>query len=131
MKTPILMVVLLSGILVPGFAHADPFCALLRKFVNSVEPGEKREFTFHTLWGGDFKDSHEDDDVIYAKRCIHNNYAPAKAVCDYLMEHGAVEFAGNNVKDAVRCLSPKTDFAPQFVLHLASFSFSVGSENRG
>ncbi len=68
---------------------------------------------------------------MYAKGCVHHNYAPAQRVCEYLMQYGAVEFAGNNVKDALSCLSPKTRFAPSVGLHRASFSLSFGSENRG
>lgn len=129
MKTALLSVALFTTAVTSTAADGQSLCAPLRSFVNSVKPGETREFTFHTSWGGNFKDSQEV--VIYAKRCIHNNYAPAKMVCDYLMESGAVEFAGNNVKDVVTCLSPKTHFAPRFGLYRASFSFSVGSDNRG
>ncbi|HEY4367725.1 MAG TPA: hypothetical protein VGN07_10880, partial [Steroidobacteraceae bacterium] len=114
---------------VTSASGAQLLCAPLREFVRSVRPGEVRELTFHTSWGSDFKDSSEE--AIYAKRCVHNGYAPAEKVCDYLMEYGAVEFAGNNVKDALTCLSSNTRFAPLFGLHRGSFSLSFGTENRG
>jgi hypothetical protein len=107
----------------------ESLCEAQREFVSSVQRGETREFTFHTSWDADFKDSSED--AIYAKRCNHDRYAPAKKVCEYLMEHGAVEFAGNNVKDALACLSPETRLARALGLHRASFSFSFGTDDRG
>ena len=47
------------------------------------------------------------------------------------MEHGAVEFAGNNVKEALACLSPRTRFAPLVGLDRGSFSLTVGTDSRG
>ena len=129
MRTSLLAVTFCTTVVATTPSVAQSLCAPLSEFVRSVKPGETREFTFHTSWGGNFNDSH--DEVMYAKRCLHNDYAPAKNVCVYLMESGAVEFAGNNVKEAVACLSPKTHFAPQLALHRASFSFNVGSDNRG
>ena len=107
----------------------DPFCAPLQAFARSVRSDEHHEFTFHTLWGGNFNDS--PDPAVFAKRCDHNGYAPAKAVCDYLMENGAVEFSGNNAKHALACLSPGTRFAPLVSLDLGAFSLSYGTPERG
>lgn len=131
----------LSGIIILSAAvvaassafDAQSLCTPLQEFVRSVKPGELREFTFHTSWGSDFKDSPESpsDLVMSAKRCIDHGYAPAKKVCEYLLEHGATEFAGNNVKDALTCLSPKTRFASMVGLHRGSFSLSFGTPNRG
>jgi Methyltransferase domain len=50
-------------------------------------------------WGSGFKGS-GNELALYAKRCDHNGYEPAKAVCAYLMEHGATEFSGNNAQNA-------------------------------
>lgn len=105
------------------------FCKVLRGFVESLKPNEKREFSFHTSWGGNFKDSPEP--AVVARRCVHNGYEPAKEVCDYLMEHGSAEFAGTNVQGAISCLSKKTRFAPLFQLNSGTFSFSHGSDDRG
>lgn len=114
----------------PAVSGAETLCGALREFVSSVKAEETREFTFRTSWGGGFKDSPEQE-VMFAKRCDHGGYAPAKIVCEYLMEQGSVEFAGNNVKDALACLSPQTRFAPEVALHRASFSFGVGTDDRG
>jgi hypothetical protein len=112
---------------------AQSLCTPLQEFVRSVKPGELREFTFQTSWGGDFKDSSESPSelVMSAKRCIDHGYAPAKKVCEYLLEHGAAEFAGNNVKEALTCLSPKTHFASMVALNRGCFSLSFGAQNRG
>jgi hypothetical protein len=113
-------------------AHAAPapeFCKVLRAFVTSVQPDETREFTFRTSWGSNFKDDPEP--AMWAKRCEHEGYGPAKNVCAYLMDHGSTEFTGVDVKDTVACLSPKTKFDRGLSLNLASFNFSYGSDNRG
>lgn len=68
----------------PSVAGADPLCPPLRSFVQSVGPHETRTFAFRTSWGEGFKDS-EAPHVLGAKRCEHGEYAPAKAVCAYLM----------------------------------------------
>lgn len=113
-------------------AHASPdpdFCKVLRAFVDSVQPDQTHEFTFHTSWGSNFNDA--DELALAAKRCVHNSYAPAENVCAYLMEHGSTEFTGADVKDAISCLSRKTKFDPRLNLNEALFSFSYGSEDRG
>ena len=62
---------------------------------------------------------------------MHFNFGPAKGVCAYLMENGATEFAGNNAKDAIRCLSKTTRFADRLMLDGIQISFSYGSDDRG
>jgi len=121
---PYLAFVVLSAIAgAPTARGAESLCSSLREFVNSVKPGETREFTFYTSWGRGFDASSE---AIAAKGCSHGDYLPAQKVCDYLMEHGSVEFAENNVKQALGCLSPETRLAPTLRLRRASFSLSIG-----
>jgi len=108
----------------------DQLCVSLRKFVESVRKNESKVFAFHTSWGSDFKGS-DDESVLYAKRCDHGGYDPAKSVCAYLMEHGAVEFSGNNVKVVVMCLSRNTHFADRLDLHRVELSLTYGTENHG
>jgi hypothetical protein len=107
----------------------DGLCKSLRSFIASVNPNETRVLKFRTSWGSNFKD--DDEPAFAAKRCEHGGYDPAKAVCDYLMEHGATEFSGNNAKSAVSCLSKQTRVAAGLQIHSVSVSFSVGTENRG
>lgn len=108
----------------------DELCVSLRKFVESVRPNESKAFAFHTSWGSGFKGS-DDESALYAKRCDHGGYDPAKAVCAYLMEHGAVEFSGNDAKTVVMCLSRNTHFADRLDLHRVELSLTYGTENHG
>ncbi len=114
----------------PTEAAVPGLCGPLRKFVESVAPNQLKTLEFHTSWGSDFKDS-GGEPTIAAKRCIHNGYGPAKAVCAYLMQHGATEFAGNNAKDALVCLSRQTHFADRLVLDEIEISLPYGTEQRG
>jgi hypothetical protein len=107
---------------------ADGLCKPLRDFVGSVKPNETRVLKFHTIWGGGFNGS--DQDTMFEKACEHNEYQPARVLCAYLMENGAVEFAGENAKSVISCLSSKTHF-PGGILHGISYSLTFGTDNRG
>ena len=111
-------------------AAAQGLCEPLRAFIESVKPNETRTLEFHTSWGSDFKDSN-DQQVLSAKRCVPNGYDLAKPVCAYLMQNGAVEFSGNNAKQALMCLSRKTHFADHVVLDGIKLSLTYGTEDRG
>jgi hypothetical protein len=110
-------------------ASPDPMCGLLRAFIASVEPRETKSIEFHTSWGQNFKTSSAP--AIYAKRCVSHDYAPADAVCAYLMEYGMTEFSGNNAEQALARLSKGTQFGPHVQLIQAEFSLSYGSDERG
>jgi len=122
----VLMAVLQTQI---ASAQADQMCKPLKAFIESVKPDEDKSFEFHTIWGGSFKDSPEE--TFFAKRCVHNDYAPAKGICDYLVEHGAIEFSDINLKRAISCLSPGTQFAKNVLIHRLETSFSYGTDERG
>jgi len=125
--------ILLVAAIAPGEVLArkvvDPLCPSLRSFVGSVKPDETKELTFHTSWGRNFKD--KTDQVMYAVRCIHNGYTPARTVCADLTKYGAVEFAGENAKRAISCLSPHTVFGPYLNFSQGDFSLTYGNPNRG
>lgn len=108
---------------------ADPLCAPLRAFVKSVQPDETRSLEFHTSWGSNFKD--EEAPALYAKRCHHDGYAPAKDVCAALMKHGAIEFSDTNLMRAAGCLSPETRFGAGVSIQGIAMSLAYGNENRG
>jgi hypothetical protein len=110
---------------------SDPLCGPMRAFVASVNPHVTRELVFYTSWGGGFKGEDEEKDTMWAKRCVHDGYAPAKAVCDFLMQSGAVEFSGHNVMRTVSCLSKRTHFADRIRLDKGSFHFNYGTDDRG
>jgi len=111
-----------------ALAKTDPLCAPLRAFIESVKPDETKTVEFHTAWGSNFKDSTES--AIFAKRCNHFGYGPAEAVCAYLMEHGSVEFAGNNLKRAVMYLSSKTRLDSGLTVSGAAMSLTYGSPDQ-
>lgn len=131
MKPGVLAIVLPLCVLAdnPQAVAADGLCAPLRAFIASVKPGEIHSLSFHTIWGGGFKGS--DESSFYEKGCEQNSYEPAKGVCADLMENGSVEFAGENAKRAISCLSTKTRFSSGTLLHGISFSMTVGTDNRG
>lgn len=114
-----ILALLLTALCLPAASAAPPtLCKALRRFAASVQPNEKREFTFRTSWGSNFTDAK--DEAFFAKRCTDAGYEPAKKVCDYLMNYGAVEFSNSNVEEAISCLS-KTKFdlsLRRFPLHL-------------
>ena len=56
----------------------DAMCGPVDEFLKSVQPGEIRNFEFHTTWGGNFKDSTEK--VLFAARCNPCGYGPAKGI---------------------------------------------------
>jgi len=112
-----------------GASTHDSLCTPLRAFVESVAAGQTQSLEFHTVWGGDFKSVKAR--ALYAKQCVHHGYQPAKVVCNFLMQHGAIEFSGNNAKNAVSCLSPATHFATPMRLDSLDVSFSFGTPNRG
>ncbi|WP_250624359.1 hypothetical protein [Pinirhizobacter soli] len=116
-------------------APKDTFCPRLKAFVASVKPNEKREFEFQTSWGTGFKvplkANGSTGPSLLEKRCVHNDYAPAKEVCDNLMYFGSVEFPGSNAMEAIMCLSPKTQFARRFQLQRIDAEFYRGTDDRG
>lgn len=107
----------------------DGLCKPLLAFVTSVNSGETREFTLHTIWGRNFNDSSEQ--VMYSKRCEHGGYGPSEEVCRYFTKHSAAEFAALNVKRTLSCLSPDTRIGRDVRMDRAAFSFSYDSERGG
>jgi hypothetical protein len=103
----------------------------MRAFVASVDPNVTRELVFYTSWGSGFKGEEDEDGTMWAKRCTHDGYAPAKAVCDALMKSGAVEFSGHNALRAISCLSKRTRFATRMQLNQGLFRFDYGTDDRG
>jgi len=129
------MFVLLAMVPLTALAASkqDKLCAPLRSFAMSVPNGQTKSVEFHTSWLSPFKDM--DQATIGAfKRCDAHGSAAGKALCAYLMgaQNAAVEFAGNNVKRALLCLSPGTRFGPHYLLlESAEFHLSYGTSHRG
>ncbi len=93
-----------------GATPPDPLCAPLRASVDSVGPEQTHTITFRTIWGSDFKDTHQDR-IFMTKRCDSADYDPARPLCTALLNEGATEFARNNVNRVITCLVPKTHFS--------------------
>ena len=132
MKRPlaiVLAVAALGHLQEAACAPKDPLCAPLRAFAASVQPKERQEFAFHTMWGGPFKDD-PSAQVLYEARCIHNSFEPGKAVCSYLMKHGQIEFSDIDAKRALECLSPATSLG-RLRLDSGVFALSYGTDRRG
>jgi hypothetical protein len=105
-------------------SQSQPMCAALRTFVASVNPGKAQQIEFHTIWGSNFKDSSEA--ALSASRCVDHGYAPAKDICTYLLSNAQVEFAGDNVNQALVCFSRSAQFNPRLQPQ-AEFSFFYGA----
>jgi hypothetical protein len=107
-------------------------CKAIREFVASVQPGEERNLTFRTMWGGSFKDDKDPSDkvILASKRCEHHEYGPAKAACAYLLENGSTEFAGGNLGLVMHCLA-RVDGLDNVWFETAELSLTYGDENRG
>jgi hypothetical protein len=110
-------------------AREDSLCAPLLAFADSVGHGESREIAFHTIWGSNFADAPEP--AIYAKQCLHHEYAPAVALCEELVANGASEFSGNNAIRVLECLSPSTHFGELVQVNGGEFSLRHGTDDRG
>lgn len=127
---PLLCLFIFMAVPPPASARkADALCKPLRDFVASVKPHESHAFTFHTIWGGNFRN--EPERALYAKRCNHNGYEPAKAICAFLVEHGATEFSELNVGRVITCLSRNTRFDEGLSLQRGAFRLNYCTKNRG
>ncbi len=118
------------GLLQVACASDDALCAPLVAFVSAVPPKQSREFAFHTIWGGAFKDD-PSPQAMYQARCIHHGFEPGKAVCDYLLKNGHVEFPGIDARRALECLSPTTHLDGRVRVDRGDFSLTFGTDERG
>lgn len=126
---------------VPFLAFASPtmraaqepasLCAPFRSFAASVQKGQTKSIEFHTSWLTDFKDGNPKAIGAFT-RCFDQGYAPGHAVCSYLSKNGAVEFAGNNARQALVCLLPGTRFGQHaLAVDALDVSFYFGTPQRG
>lgn len=132
MEKPLCLSMLLVACTAMPSAYASSpgeLCKVLRTFVKSVRPDESASFTYYTSWGQNFKD--DPTPVIGAKRCAPDEHHQSKVVCEYLMEHGSMEFPGSIVKNALNCLSRGTRLPVALELREGAFYFSYGTDDRG
>ena len=128
----VLMAIVLAAMSANVFAASskrkDAVCGELAEFLASVRPDERRTVTLHTFWG-----AREEGDriVIGSKSCEHNDYAPGRKLCAYLMENSSTEFSGYNTKRVLACLAPRPGLPNDLRINSGSFSTSFGSRKRG
>jgi hypothetical protein len=117
----------------PMWATQEPasLCAPLRAFAASVHKDQAKSIEFHTSWLADFKGGNPKAIGAFT-RCFDQGYAPAHAVCSYLSKKGAVEFAGNNARQALVCLLPGTRFGQHdLAVDALDVSFYFGTPQHG
>jgi hypothetical protein len=127
----IVLLMTIASARVSAATDRDPLCAPLRAFAASVPKDQTKSLQFHTSWLADFKGGNPRAMGAFT-RCMDGGYAPAHTVCDSLIKHGAVEFAGNNAKQALVCLLPGTRFGQNGLsLDALDVSFYYGTPQRG
>lgn len=76
----------------------DQMCAQLAAFAAATQPGQRHEVVLRGGWGGDTAN------VLKTHDCRHSGYAPAQALCAYLLPNTSWEFGHYNAKEAAACL---------------------------
>jgi hypothetical protein len=83
----------------------DELCDELAAFANAAASDGNHTVRLTTDWGGVFtKSNGANEELMYSKSCEHNSYAPSRTLCAYLLENTSTEFAGINVRRALRCI---------------------------
>jgi hypothetical protein len=86
----------------------DQLCSEIARFANSSDDSAVHTVELLTDWGGVFS---EDKNTVFEKACKHDQYAPAKKLCDYLLENTSTEFATVNFRRALSCLGQAQAYA--------------------
>lgn len=102
----VLSIALLSGCasLSP---RRDPLCSEVATFANSVDDNDAHTVELLTDWGGVFS---PEQDVVFEKRCQHDQDAASKRLCGYLLENTSTEFATVNFRRALSCLGKSESY---------------------
>lgn len=117
-----------AGMTASAREKTDKYCSNIASFMKSVKPDETRGVTLRTFWG---MRTEEGQVVMGSRTCEHNGYEPGKKLCAYLIEHSSAEFAGENAKRILNCLSPAQPVRKDLRINSGSFTTSFGSEERG
>ena len=81
-------------------------CPAIAAFANASTDSAVHWVDLTNDWGCDFhKPDNNDEYEMACKTCTHGDYAPAKQLCSYLMEHTSTEFPSVNFKRALACLN--------------------------
>ncbi len=98
------LIIVIAAINLVGCLHTnkppqDGFCTALKKFVDQKNCDESKSVILETCFMC--------GDSIFWKNCQSFDYPPGQAMCSFLLEHARTEFAQDNLKSALRCLSNK------------------------
>ncbi len=97
----------LCGSCATSSRERDTLCDELVRFADAPSGVDRHPVRLKTDWGGIYLKSDEDEpseQVIAAKSCEHGSDEPGKALCAYLIEHSATEFATINYRRVLECL---------------------------
>lgn len=97
---------LLSACALPPHER-DTLCDELVRFADAAPSSvERQPVRLKTDWGGIYLklDEEPGEQVISVKSCQHGSDEPGKALCAYLIEHSATEFATLNYRRVLECL---------------------------
>jgi hypothetical protein len=83
----------------------DELCAEMAAFANAASEGGKHTVRLTTDWGGRFTEpDHPGEQILSAQSCEHDDYAPGRALCAYLLANTSSEFQGINARRALHCI---------------------------
>lgn len=84
----------------------DKLCDELVRFADAPSTIDRQPVHLTTDWGGVYLklDDEPGEEVMAAKSCEHGSDEPGKALCAYLIEHSATEFATTNYRRVLECL---------------------------
>jgi len=85
----------------------DPLCSEIAAFANAAANDGTRKVRLLTDWGAVFTRKERDEELMYSISCEHQTYAPAQALCAYLLKNASVEFMGINVRRALSCMGKR------------------------
>lgn len=86
-------------------SEPDDLCPQMAAFANAALDDGSHTVRLTTDWGALYtKPDAPDEQLLYAKACEHESYAPGQALCAYLLKNTSTEFAEINASRALRCI---------------------------
>jgi hypothetical protein len=96
-----LLGLILLGAALPTVA-ADELCRRIAEFVRTSDDSSAHAVVLKGGWGGG------QSDIVMTHDCMHDGYAPAMALCSYLLPHSSWEFGKANAEAVLGCLDRAT-----------------------
>jgi hypothetical protein len=92
-----------------GVSHQDDdMCPAIAAFANASSGGS-RSVRLTTDWGGSYHKSQDpNEELFWAKDCMHDSSEPGKALCSYLLDATSNEFPATNYRRALACIGIRT-----------------------